>query len=52
MIRTYTRTGAEDQQTITVHVDPNGRVKLTESDLHAILSRLGFTETTVKEPTQ
>lgn len=44
MIRTYERQGAELTESITVHVDDNGRIRMTADNLHELLTHIGFSE--------
>jgi hypothetical protein len=44
-IRTYTRINSEHEETVFVHVDDNGYVRMTAANLHDILTHIGFQPT-------
>jgi HSP90 family molecular chaperone len=46
--RTYERIGPDDTQTVFVHIDDNGYVRMTADNLHNLLTHIGFAETKEK----
>lgn len=44
-MRTYTRPDGDHEQTVCVHVTDDGYVKMSATNLHDVLTHIGFTPT-------
>lgn len=47
--RTYEHIGDQLTESVTVHIDDNGYIRMTATNLHDLLEHLGFEQVTAKK---